>query len=60
MKKSEETKKEQKKVAPKQIKFFNPEKIKKEENYNRKHTKVDKHKDKGKNKINLRSERSQY
>lgn len=40
--------------------IINNEKNQREITYRRKHTKVDKHKEKGKNKIRLRDERAQY
>jgi hypothetical protein len=58
MKELESGKKPRKKVIP-QITLLNPEKVEKTINYNRKHG-VDKDKEKGKNKIILRSARSKY
>jgi hypothetical protein len=63
MKKLEEGKKQQKKEAP-QIPLLNAginmDKAEKTKKYNRKHKKAGRHKEKGKNKIILRSERSKY
>ncbi|MGY4884269.1 MAG: hypothetical protein ACP5NZ_01690 [Nanobdellota archaeon] len=57
---SEEKSRQQKNEKPRQLRFLNPEKIVKGENYYRKHTKVNRHKMQGKNKIQLRDERSEY
>ena len=59
MKNSNGDKKKQRIKLP-QINRLNPEKVEKTKKYDRKHKKSDKDKAKGKRKISLRSERSNY